>query len=270
MIVRKATAPNLPRLRPHAIRGIADSVSASVTAFLTTADYPGGVGLRTRRFRKERLVVLVGLGLASLGCAGLELVRERHFATVDFRFLLWNLFLAWVPFSSRSSSTTATAAARRSRGSCRRSCCGSSSCRTRRTSSPTSSTSRPRASAALVRRSRALGVRVDGHAARLRLALPRARGRAAPLRRHDRLGGCPRRAPAGQRRRLPRPREALEQLGRAHPAALPARPAARPPRRPGVAGPRDRRHARDDPRARARVPRLLRADGHPARSRRAD
>jgi uncharacterized membrane protein len=56
------------------------------------------VGIRTRRFRKERHVVLVGLALASLGCAALELVRERHYATVDFRFLLWNLVLAWVPF----------------------------------------------------------------------------------------------------------------------------------------------------------------------------
>jgi uncharacterized membrane protein len=41
--------------------------------------------------------VLVGLALASLGCVALELVRERHYASVDFRFLLWNLFLAWVP-----------------------------------------------------------------------------------------------------------------------------------------------------------------------------
>jgi uncharacterized membrane protein len=55
------------------------------------------VTLRTRRFPNERLVVLVGLGLASAICLGLELVREHHFATLDFRFLLWNLFLAWIP-----------------------------------------------------------------------------------------------------------------------------------------------------------------------------
>lgn len=56
------------------------------------------MSLRTRRFSKERHVVLVGLALASAGCVGLELVRERYYATLDFRFLLWNLFLAWIPF----------------------------------------------------------------------------------------------------------------------------------------------------------------------------
>jgi uncharacterized membrane protein len=55
------------------------------------------VSLRTRRFRKERLVVLAGLGGASALALGLELVRERHYGTIDFRFLVWNLVLAWVP-----------------------------------------------------------------------------------------------------------------------------------------------------------------------------
>jgi uncharacterized membrane protein len=54
------------------------------------------VGLRTRRFRNERLVVLVGLGGASALCLGLELVREHRYA-LDFRFLVWNLILAWIP-----------------------------------------------------------------------------------------------------------------------------------------------------------------------------
>lgn len=53
--------------------------------------------LRTRRFSNERLVVLTALAVASGLCLGLELVRERHFGTFDFRFLAWNLFLAWVP-----------------------------------------------------------------------------------------------------------------------------------------------------------------------------
>jgi uncharacterized membrane protein len=55
------------------------------------------MGLRTRRFANERLVVLVALGVASALCLGLELVREQHFGAMGFRFLLWNLILAWIP-----------------------------------------------------------------------------------------------------------------------------------------------------------------------------
>jgi uncharacterized membrane protein len=55
------------------------------------------VALRTRRFRNERLLVLLGLGGASALALGLELVRERHYGATDFRFLVWNLILAWVP-----------------------------------------------------------------------------------------------------------------------------------------------------------------------------
>ena len=52
--------------------------------------------MRTRRFPNERLVVLVGLGGASVLCLGLELVREHRYS-IDFRFLVWNLVLAWIP-----------------------------------------------------------------------------------------------------------------------------------------------------------------------------
>ncbi len=53
--------------------------------------------LRRRRYSNERLVVLCGFGLATGVCVALELFRERHYGTLDFRFLLWNLFLAWIP-----------------------------------------------------------------------------------------------------------------------------------------------------------------------------
>ncbi len=55
--------------------------------------------LRTRRVANERLIVLVALGAASALCLGLELVRERHFDALGFRFLVWNLVLAWIPFA---------------------------------------------------------------------------------------------------------------------------------------------------------------------------
>jgi uncharacterized membrane protein len=60
-------------------------------------DYPGVVGIRARRHSNERLVVLGGLGAASAICLGLELVREHRYSAFDFRFLLWNLTLAWIP-----------------------------------------------------------------------------------------------------------------------------------------------------------------------------
>src|SRR5262245_9174141 len=53
--------------------------------------------LRTRRSPNERLVVLVGLGVASALCLGLEVVREHRYGAYDFRFLIWNLILAWIP-----------------------------------------------------------------------------------------------------------------------------------------------------------------------------
>jgi uncharacterized membrane protein len=55
------------------------------------------VTLRTRRFRNERLFVLLALGGASALSLGLELVREWHYGVTDYRFLVWNLLLAWVP-----------------------------------------------------------------------------------------------------------------------------------------------------------------------------
>src|SRR2546421_10779025 len=54
--------------------------------------------IRSRRHPNERLLVLAALGVASAICIALELVRERHFGATGFRFLYWNLLLAWIPF----------------------------------------------------------------------------------------------------------------------------------------------------------------------------
>jgi uncharacterized membrane protein len=66
---------------------------------LLGVDYPQVMRLRTRRFANERLVVLLALGTTSALCLALELVRERHYGALDYRFLIWNLILAWIPFA---------------------------------------------------------------------------------------------------------------------------------------------------------------------------
>jgi uncharacterized membrane protein len=53
--------------------------------------------VRTRRYSNERVVVLGVFGLATALCVALEAFREHHYGWIDFRFLLWNLFLAWIP-----------------------------------------------------------------------------------------------------------------------------------------------------------------------------
>lgn len=53
--------------------------------------------IRTQRHPNERLLVLAALGAASVLCVALELLREARFGAHGFHFLLWNLFLAWVP-----------------------------------------------------------------------------------------------------------------------------------------------------------------------------
>jgi uncharacterized membrane protein len=53
--------------------------------------------IRARRYRNERPVVLAVAGAATAVCLALELVREVHYADPGFRFLLWNLTLAWIP-----------------------------------------------------------------------------------------------------------------------------------------------------------------------------
>jgi uncharacterized membrane protein len=55
------------------------------------------VAAQTRRYSNERILVLGGLGIASAICLALELVRERRYEAFDFRFLIWNLILAWIP-----------------------------------------------------------------------------------------------------------------------------------------------------------------------------
>ena len=147
------------------------------------------MGLRTRRYRKERHVVVLGLALASLGCLALELVRERHYAALDFQFLLWNLFLAWVPF------ILALVVYDRYRR-------GTPLVRLLPAlalwllflpNAPYIVTDFVHLSAARMPPLWFDGVELSafawtGHAARFRLALPRARGRPAPLRR-DRPAG---------------------------------------------------------------------------------
>jgi uncharacterized membrane protein len=44
-------------------------------------------------------VTILGLFAGSLFCVALVLVRNAHTGDVNFRYLIWNLFLAWIPFA---------------------------------------------------------------------------------------------------------------------------------------------------------------------------
>lgn len=55
------------------------------------------MALRSRRHANERTFVLAGLAVASAVCVGLVLLREVKYQAYDFRFLIWNLVLAWIP-----------------------------------------------------------------------------------------------------------------------------------------------------------------------------
>jgi uncharacterized membrane protein len=50
------------------------------------------------RFSRRRLATILGLLAASLFCVALVLVRNVHTGNINFRYLIWNLFLAWIPF----------------------------------------------------------------------------------------------------------------------------------------------------------------------------
>jgi uncharacterized membrane protein len=47
--------------------------------------------------RKSKLAVLAALGFASTVCVGLYIFRAIHTGGLDYFFLNWNLFLAWIP-----------------------------------------------------------------------------------------------------------------------------------------------------------------------------
>jgi uncharacterized membrane protein len=49
------------------------------------------------RYADQRLVIVGALSVATSICVAFEWFREWHFGTAGFRFLLWNLFLAWIP-----------------------------------------------------------------------------------------------------------------------------------------------------------------------------
>jgi uncharacterized membrane protein len=51
------------------------------------------------RSSRRRLVTMFGLFAGSLFCVALVVVRNVHTGDANFRYLVWNLFLAWIPFA---------------------------------------------------------------------------------------------------------------------------------------------------------------------------
>ena len=51
------------------------------------------------RASRRRLATVLALLLASLFCVALVVVRNVHTDTSNFRYLVWNLFLAWIPLA---------------------------------------------------------------------------------------------------------------------------------------------------------------------------
>jgi len=47
---------------------------------------------------RRRILTVAGLFGASLFCVALVVVRNIHTGNGNFRYLTWNLFLAWIPF----------------------------------------------------------------------------------------------------------------------------------------------------------------------------
>jgi uncharacterized membrane protein len=48
---------------------------------------------------RRRLATILGLFVGSLFCVALVVVRNLHTGDPSFRYLIWNLFLAWIPFA---------------------------------------------------------------------------------------------------------------------------------------------------------------------------
>ena len=50
-------------------------------------------------FSRRRLATVLGLLAASLFCVALVVVRNVHTGNLNFRYLIWNLVLAWIQFA---------------------------------------------------------------------------------------------------------------------------------------------------------------------------
>jgi uncharacterized membrane protein len=77
--------------------------------------------VRLDRISDRRLVTLVLLVLASVLCVGLVQARVERTGTYEYRFLIWNLFLAWLPFVL---ALVVYDGYRRGRGAAFLGCCG--------------------------------------------------------------------------------------------------------------------------------------------------
>ncbi len=84
-----------------ALRRAGIDITTTNEAGLRTQNDEGYLRFAVKRFRHQRQLAVIGsLVFATLVCLGLFALRVAHSHLFTYRYLIWNLFLAWLPILS--------------------------------------------------------------------------------------------------------------------------------------------------------------------------